>query len=215
MEDQLKRAKKIEKKWAKCIIEWEKSKGRKFSWRTNRTPYRVLIAEILLKRTTSTAAIRIYKEFLEKYPDIFALQKADINELEEFLRPIGLYKQRSKQLKEISKYFIREHEGKLPHDYKLLLKSPGIGDYTASAILCFSYKDSKAIIDSNVERILKRAFNVKGKELREIAEILVPSKESDTYNYGMLDIGAVVCHYRYPKCTECPVNEFCMTFMHN
>jgi A/G-specific adenine glycosylase len=214
LDEQLKKAKSIRKEWAKCIIKWEKSQGRKFSWRVNRTPYKVLISEILLKRTTSTAALRVYDKFIEKYPDIFTLSKATYDDLEELIRPIGLYKQRTKQLKEISKYFTEDLKGEIPPDYDILIKAPGVGDYTASAILSFAYHIPKAIVDSNVERVLKRVFKVKGKKLHEIAEILVPSSEPDIYNYGMLDMGAVVCNYRTPKCNECLINMFCITMFH-
>lgn len=215
MVDQVEKAKSIKKKWAEYIIDWEKSQGRRFSWRENRTPYRILIAEVLLKRTTSTAAIRLYESFIKEYPNLKSLNDASYKELKLILQPIGLYNQRAKQLKQIAEYVLKEFNGDFPKEYKLLLKIPGVGDYTASAITSFSYKKNKAIVDSNVERILTRVFNVKSKELKDIAEILANNPDSDTYNYGLLDMGALICHYRYPKCPECPVNNYCCFYKKN
>lgn len=211
MSNPIKRAKNINGKWSLAITNWEKLNGRKFSWRENRTPYRVLIAEILLKRTTSTAAIKLYDEFLKKYPDINSLFHTSASDLSIILRPIGLYNQRSNQLKQIASYIINNFGGELPDNYKSLIKIPGVGEYTASSILCFCYGKNKAIIDSNVERILYRSFLVRGKEMRNIAEILIDKQEPEVYNYGMLDLGAIICHYKYPKCPKCPVKDLCET----
>jgi len=215
MANQLGRAVSINKEWAETVINWELLNGRKFSWRENRTPYRIMVAEVLLKRTTSTAAFRLYEIFLQHYPNIISLNNASYDELILILKPIGLYNQRAKHLKQIAEYVLREFKGEFPKNYELLLKIPGVGDYTASAILSFSYNQNKAIVDSNVERILKRVFNVKGKELKNIAEILANNSESDTYNYGMLDLGALICHYRYPKCPICPLRVYCSFYKKN
>ncbi len=209
MNKSLKIAKEVRVRWAKEIINWEKTKGRKFSWRENRTPYRILIAEILLKRTTSTAAIRLYNDFLKLYPDLRSLSKAPLNELELLIQPIGLYRQRSKQLKQLAVYVEENFNGILPSDYSSLIEIPGIGKYTASSILCFSYGIRKSIVDSNVERILVRAFSVRGKYISSVAEILVDKDEPDVYNYGLLDLGALICRYKNLKCLECPVYYLC------
>lgn len=212
MNNSLKFAKEIQIQWAKEITNWEKTNGRKFSWRENRTPYRILIAEVLLKRTTSTAAIRLYEDFLKFYPDIRSLYKASLSELESTIRPIGLYKQRSKHLKQLATYVEEDLNGLLPSDYQSLTKIPGIGEYTASAIVCFSYGKRKSIVDSNVERILSRVFSVRGKDIKTLAEILVDKYEPDVYNYGLLDLGFLICRYNHPKCLECPVNHLCDFF---
>lgn len=212
MNNSLKFAKEIQIQWAREITNWEKTNCRTFSWRENRTPYRILIAEVLLKRTTSTAAIRLYENFLKFYPDLRSLYKASLSELELTIRPIGLYKQRSKQLKQLATYVEEELNGILPSDYQSLIEIPGIGEYTASAILCFSYGKLKSIVDSNVERILSRAFSVSGNDLRTLAEILVDEDEPDVYNYGLLDLGFLICRYNHPKCSECPVNYLCDFF---
>ena len=106
---------KIKEEWSQKVIEWEKENGRDFYWRKNRTPYKVLVAEILLKRTTSRAASRLYQTFLERYPDIHSLAKAPEKELKTLLKDIGLYRQRSYQIKEMAKFIIDYYN--IPPDY--------------------------------------------------------------------------------------------------
>lgn len=200
----------IKQKWSKKVKNWEKKNGRVFSWRVDRTPYKVLVSELLLKRTTSTAASRIYNNFLSFYPDIIHLAEATYNDLEDIFRDIGLYKQRSLQVKKMAEYMVQKFNGNIPDTYLELVEVPGIGDYIASAVLVFGYGKPKAVVDSNVERVIGRAFNAKGKTLKEIAEALIPKIKADVYNYGLLDIGSKVCHYRFIKCEKCPVNNYCL-----
>ena len=205
----LRKAKEIKSKWGKKIIQWEEENGKDFSWRKHRSPYRVLVSELLLKRTTSTAAARTYNVFLSSYPDVIQLSKKHNKHLLVILKDIGLYRQRSIQIKKMAEYLVNEYGGKIPDDYSELIRVPGIGEYTASAVLVFGYGRPKAVVDSNVERVIGRAFGVKGKTLKEIAETLIPKKNADIYNYGMIDIGSKICHYKYIKCEKCPVNNYC------
>ena len=114
-------------KWAQLIVSWEEEHGRDFPWRHNRTPYRVLVAEVLLKRTTSTAAARKYAEFLGRWPDPSALASAPLHELVEFFKDIGLYRQRARLAKEMGRVLVEEFGGEVPCDLGALLRLPGVG----------------------------------------------------------------------------------------
>lgn len=198
--------------WSDSVIDWEKANGRTFQWRKYRSPYRVLLSEFLLKRTTSKAAERVYKKFLAEYPDLLSLSSADKEDIEKILLEVGLHKQRSTLIQDMSKYLIVKYNGKIPNNFEDLIKIPGVGDYSASAVLVFGFDIPKAIVDSNVNRILTRAFSVKGKQLINIAEELIPTDNAVLYNYGLLDLGATVCHYKNIHCDECPVKIFCNYF---
>lgn len=202
------RAKEIADEWANLITSWEKSNGRHFPWRENRTPYTVFISEILLKRANPKVSDRVVKEFLQSYPDMESLSKASLNELESVIKPIGLYKQKSKLLKELATIIKEENDGQIPSEYQSLIELPNIGEYTASAIVCFAYGKPIATVGSNVDRILSRVFSARSNEIKTIAEILLDKNEPDVYNYGLLDLGAI-CHFKYPKCQICPVNHLC------
>lgn len=205
----------LKKKWAEFVVHWELTNGRHYPWRWTDDPYRVLIAEVLLKRTTSTAASRLYNEFLKRYPDVFSLSRAHTKDLKDLLKDIGLHRQRARQLKAMSEYIVEVYGGEIPPDYQKLLKIPGVGDYTASAILVFGYGIPKAVVDSNVERTITRAFLVDKKCVKRLAEELTPKEAKEkflkAYTYGLIDLGGLVCHYRYPKCKSCPLKEICQT----
>jgi len=199
------------------ILRWASRNLRDFPWRRDRTPYKIIVAEFLLKRTTSTAVGRVYEDFLRRYPEIDRLAKADLAGLEGFLETIGYHKLRSKALKETAAYIIDKFGGRIPEDLDRLMSIPHVGPYTAGAILSLGYGKPAPMVDSNVERILKRAFlmtlpkKAVLKKLRQVAAILVPKHSHDTFNLALLDLGALVCTYRLPYCYRCPINRLCDT----
>jgi A/G-specific adenine glycosylase len=198
-----------------CLLSWGKQNYRCFPWRVNRTPYSILVAELLLKRTTAMAVDRLYVEFLSKYPDIAALHLAEPEGLQTLLSRLGYHKVRTKIICEITNTVMKRFDGKIPETKKELLEIPHVGPYTAGAIMCFALGRSVAIVDTNVERILKRVFlgllpqTTSLKPVCRIADILVPDRHSDAYNYSLLDLGALVCKSGLPRCPECPINRAC------
>ncbi|RLF03707.1 MAG: hypothetical protein DRK00_08365 [Thermoprotei archaeon] len=113
-------------KLARAILTWGKKNIRDFPWRKERTPYRILVAEVLLRRTTSTAALRVYEEFLKKWPDVRSLANANVDELEQLLVAVGYHKQRSRILVNIARFINKEYDGNIPSDKERLLKIPHI-----------------------------------------------------------------------------------------
>jgi A/G-specific adenine glycosylase len=213
--DVLKTVQKRRSYFQSTLIKWAKLNFREFPWRNNnRTQYSVLIAECLLRRTTATAALKIYETFLGRYTTIADLAKADVNELERVLAKIGLQKQRAKYMLSMAKYLCSKHAGTIPATERELLKLPMVGQYIARAVLSFGFGIAAAIVDSNVERIIRRVFGldptkVTPKLLSEIAELLLNMEEHVTYNYGLLDFGALICRYARPKCCSCPLSKIC------
>lgn len=199
----------------KGLIKWGEKHYRHFPWREKRTPYSVLVSEILLKRTTASAAKRIYEEFLSSYPNLEALAKADRKKLEKLLLRIGYHKRRTNILIEIANYILSKYNGQIPKSKKDLLEIPFVGSYTASAILSLSYGIPSAMVDSNVERIIRRIFlkHLSNKKsfriVQTIADMLAPKENNHNYNFALLDFGALVCRYGTPKCKVCPINKFC------
>jgi A/G-specific adenine glycosylase len=193
---------------------WTKSNLRNFEWRKSNDPYTVLVSEILLRRTTSKAVKRIFKKFLSKYSSINALNRTPRKELEEFLKPIGYYKERAKILKTISRFIQKKFEGKVPDDITELTSIPHIGRYTAGAILSMAYNKPYPMIDSNVKRVIGRFFlgkdsNVKEKEVENIILRLLPASWHKEFNLGLIDLGGTLCLPRHPKCYRCPLNKDC------
>ena len=200
------------------LITWEKENFRQFAWRKNTNPYKVFISEILLKRTTSKAADRVFNNFIEKYPDIKSLYCANVKEIREILKPIGLYNQRAKGVKEAAEFITEKHDGIFPDELKTIMEIPHIGPYTGGAILSIGMGKPATMVDSNVYRVLTRAFsdilskNPSQKKVIELAELILPKIEHEYFNWGLIDLGALICTYRICKAEECPIKDFCDTF---
>ena len=178
-----------------------------------------MIAEFLLKRTTATAVCRVYEDFLVRFPQVQDLELASEEDLTECLSGVGLQRQRARSLKRLSAWLLTNHEGDVPRDLESLLAVPGLGDYSAAAILSFGLGVPIAILDANVERILLRVFGdslpVRPSRplLYDVAQKLLPREWHRKYNYGLLDLGRLTCKYSNPKCGECPLTPVCDFFV--
>ena len=196
------------------LLEWYVTNQRDFPWRKNRTPYSVLVCEILLRRTTAQAVSNLYESFLQQYPNIFSLQQSDETELKYFLSKIGYHNERAKIFKTISTHVIEEYQGEIPDDRIVLLSIPHIGHYIANCILTFAYSQPTSIVDTNVEKILKRYFSElleinTLRLIRETAALLAPLTNNQNYNYALLDLGGTICKSKSPNCDKCPINYNC------
>ena len=201
-----------------AVLNWASFNGRAFPWRDPRsTPYQILIAELLLKRTTAVAASRLYPPFLHKYPTLRELAMASEDELTRDLVTVGLYVQRAKTIVQLCQYIDEHESGTVPASLERLKMVPGLGDYSARAILSFGHRVPAAVVDANVARILHRVFQTAMPRrpsqglLQSVADSLMPKrgKNHQMYNFGLLDIGALVCRYVNPKCDACPLRGLC------
>jgi len=198
------------------ILKWGHKHLREYPWRSHgRTPYEVLVAEVLLKRTTSTAAARVYEDFLRRFPSLQDIFDANERDLAKVFSKVGLQWQKAKAIKSLAYYLSEAKSGNIPTDLEQLLIVPGIGDYSARAVLSFGFGIPTAVVDANVERILSRVFqNVlphrcPQRWLQGIADSLVPIESHREYNFGLLDLGALVCRYINPQCEECTLHLVC------
>jgi len=198
------------------VLRWGRANLRPYPWReAGRTPYDILVAELLLKRTTATAAARAYSNFLSRYPTIECLASVPTKELEQHLQPVGLYVQRAKAITGLAEHLMQREGGSIPSSLSRLGKGPGLGDYAARAVLSFGFGVPVAAVDANVARVIGRVFQ---KALRDrpapsviqgVADELLPRAAHREFNFGLLDLGAVVCRYGRPRCDECPLTLIC------
>lgn len=202
--------------FSELVVAWADRNLRTFPWRSPRvSPYQVLIAEVLLKRTTARAASRVYQDFLSRYPTVLILSSATEKELTRALSTVGLQRQRARTLSRMGKYLIEEQGGDIPHELEKLRELPGVGEYSARAILSFAFDRPVAILDANVIRVLRRVFRstlpMRAGErfLQGVADKLLPQADHKRYNWALLDIGAVLCRYVDPRCIDCPLNSCC------
>jgi len=206
----------------KTILSWFKKNGKKYPWRNEKDPYRILIAEIMLQRTRVTQVIPVYQEFIKKYPDINSASKAEVKQISTYVKKLGLF-WRSKLIKEMITYLVKTKDGKIPSERNELLKIPGVGDYIADAMISFAFNKKRTIIDSNVVRLVSRFFGIEEKgELRrnkkfinfcqELTENMVPV-DVKRFNWGMIDFAADVCK-SFPLCVKCSLSAHCIYYDH-
>lgn len=200
----------------KSIISWYGSNGRTFPWRQTQDPFKVLIAEVILKLTGAWKAQQAYECLVAKYGTPERMANASLPELTEAFRPLGLHK-RAKLLIDIANELNLRFRGSVPKSYDELVSVRGIGQYTANAILCLAYGEHVPLVDGSVSRVFRRCFGYPtnkeayaDKELWLLAFELLPNKGYREYNLGLLDIGALVCKHVKPRCSECPISAICI-----
>lgn len=195
------------------VIEWERKVWRPFPWRLGPTPYKAMVAQFLLRRTTRTAVARRYPGFLAKYPDVFALAEAPVEEIEHELRELGMYRVRARQLSEAARHIVAHHRGVIPDSWGALIRVPGLGPYGAGAVMSFGHGKRAPVVDANSGRVISRllgAGRMRLAELLRVAWVLVPSTEHALFNYGLVDLGAYVCTKRKEDCAKCPLKSLCV-----
>jgi A/G-specific adenine glycosylase len=197
------------------LKQWGKQNLRDYPWRKTTEPYHLLIAECLLQRTDADTVVPIYETFLTRYPTLEQLAIAHIEELETLLQPLGLFA-RAERLSKTATIILERYKGKIPKSETELLKLPGIGKYTARAILSQAFNRPTAVLDTNVARILERFFGIKGGRVKSrcpilwgMAETIAPKTKVRLWNLTLLDFGAIACTARNPRCPSCPLSERC------
>ncbi|MBP0004527.1 MAG: A/G-specific adenine glycosylase [Cyanobacteria bacterium SBC] len=197
------------------LSQWSTANLRDFPWRNTHDPYKILIAESLLQKTTAEAVLPIYSIFLDRYPNPKTLSSASLSDLATLLKPLGLLF-RAKRILEAIQVILKDYCGCVPDTEKDLLKLPGIGQYSARSILAHAFSKSAAVLDTNVARIFERFFGIEGervksrcKKLWGLADRIVPKQNASRWNLTLLDFGALVCTARNPKCDACPLCKRC------
>ena len=204
------------------LLEWYDRNGRTFPWRRKSlSHYQYIIAEVLLQRTKAETVSKFYMQFVRDFPNWKALVEADVKQVEKYLVPVGLYRQRSKRLKNLAAEMVKRG-GRLPRDRADLESIPFIGQYIANAIELIIFHEPSPLIDVNMSRVLERVFGA-----REMADIrydpylqklsyrIVNHERAREINWAILDHAALVCTARLPRCGICPISKMCQFYLLN
>lgn len=202
----------------RSLLRWSRASGRDFWWRHQRDPFVTAVVEILLKQTRASSIHEKARRFVERYPSPESLAKVSVEQLTEDLGPFGFHKQRAAHLKALG-LALTSGGREISADKNSLLSLPGIGPYAASAIRCFVFGAPEPVIDVNVVRIVERTFGIayergegrRNKDVKRLAMALLAGRQPREVNWGLLDLGALVCRERNPKCEMCPLNRACVT----
>lgn len=200
------------------LLTWYRRQGRDLPWRRTADPYHILVSEVMLQQTQVDRVLPKYAEWLDKYPSLAALADAPDEDVVATWRPLG-YNIRPRRLQSIAREAVARFDGKLPSDEATLRSFKGIGPYTAGAVLSFAFGQRAAIVDTNVARVLHRVFigdgaSVKAhavqRHLWEISRAVLPTRHVFDFNQAQMDLGALVCTARKPKCLMCPLARRCV-----
>lgn len=196
---------------------WYETARRDLPWRETRDPYRIWVSEIMLQQTQVATVIPYYERFLARFPDVESLAAANESEVLKLWEGLGYYR-RARQLHRAAKTIVDEHGGQVPTDAEQLQSLPGIGRYTAGAILSIARDARLPILEANTLRLLCRLIGYRGdpraaagqRILWETAEAILPRREVGDFNQALMELGGEVCKPTTPACDTCALESLCM-----
>jgi A/G-specific adenine glycosylase len=196
----------------KRLLAWYTAHARKLPWRETRDPYRLWLSEIMLQQTRVAAVIEHYHEFLRRFPIVWKLAAAQEASVLAAWSGLGYYR-RARMLHAAAKVIVRELGGCFPTTAEGWRALPGIGRYTAAAIASIAFNEPAAVVDGNVERVVRRVSGKRlaGEELWMATNKLLDRSHPGDFNQAMMELGATVCRPRAPACLACPVVKLCAT----
>jgi A/G-specific adenine glycosylase len=201
------------------LLAWFRTHQRDLPWRSSRDPYRIWIAEIMLQQTRIAAVMPYYERFLDRFPNVESLAAARPQEVLKLWSGLGYYS-RARNLHLAAKEIVAHHDGKFPRTLNAALELPGIGAYTAAAVLSIAYDVPLAVLDGNVARVLARLHATRGdlraprtwRALTETADQLLARKFPSDWNQALMELGEVICTPKSPRCLVCPVVQSCQAY---
>jgi A/G-specific adenine glycosylase len=204
--------------FARSLLAWYRRVARALPWRANRDPYRVWVSEIMLQQTQVATVEAYFRRFMIALPTVRHLAAAPESEVLRLWEGLGYYR-RARQLHLAAKQIVAAHGGEFPRDAEAVRRLPGIGRYTAGAILSIAFDQREPILEANTIRLLSRLVAFRGnpydtagqKHLWQVAETILPSKSPGEFNQALMELGSQICTPREPSCNLCPLESHCPT----
>ena len=201
------------------LLNWFFKNQRTLPWRKTYTPYEVWISEIMMQQTQVERAVDHYKIWMQRFPNIDAITGSSENEILQYWEGLGYYS-RAKNIYKCAQKLTREHNSRIPKNHQVLLKLPGIGPYTAGAIMSIGFNEEYPAVDANVMRVFSRLFNINSPigdsrsrtVIQSKARHLIPMGNARYFNQAIMELGALICTPSRPQCKQCPVNSECVCF---
>src|SRR2546425_2764375 len=196
------------------VLGWYAAHGRDLPWRRTRDPYAILVSEVLSHQTQIARVLPVYARLLGQYPSVHAMAQAPLTDVKAITDPLG-YKIRGGWL-HAAALRVADRGGVFPQTIEELRRLPGVGRYTAGAVMSFAHHRDEPVLDTNVARLLRRHFGVavsdraRTNELWSLAAAVVPKGKGYLINQALMDLGAIVCRARAPRCGDCPLRRSCI-----
>ncbi len=205
--------------FARALSRWFETVGRDYPWRRTTDPYAILVSEIMLQQTQIGTVLDrgYYARWMKRFPDFASLARAREPEVLKAWEGLGYYR-RARYLRDLARTVVAEHGGVFPREISAIRGLPGIGDYTAGAVVSFAFDQKQPIVDGNIARVLARLFDDRtpvdstaGKKLlwERAARLLSPASSARIHNSALMELGQTVCKPVQPSCLICPVRRFC------
>ncbi len=201
----------------RILLRWYRNHRRKLPWRETQVPYKIWISEIMLQQTTVQAVLPYYRNWEKLFPDMESLSRAPLQKVLKAWQGLGYY-QRARNLHQASRIITDKFKGQIPPDYDELKKLPGFGPYTTAAVLSFAFDKPYPVVDANVRRVIIRLRRIRqkassnDKTLLPFLETHLPPKKPGHFNQALMELGALVCRPKNPRCPLCPITEFCLAY---
>jgi len=202
----------------RLLLQWYRRYKRDFPWRRTRDPYAIMVSEFMLQQTQTARVAEKLPLWLEQFPDLQTLARASKRQVLLAWSGMG-YNRRALNLHASAEAIVQDHKGMVPADESALLKLPGFGRYTASAVACFGHRKRVEVVDVNIRRIFSRLTEemrtetdmLPEKRAWEIAAIMLPQRSYYNWNQALMDLGALVCTAIRPACPQCPLLNHCLS----
>ena len=202
----------------KRLLAWYKVSRRDLPWRRTVDPYKIWISEIMLQQTTVKTVIPYYEKWIKTFPDIKSLVRAPLQKVLKTWEGLGYYG-RARNIKKTALILSEKFQSQFPCSHDQLVRLPGIGDYTAAAVMSIAFDKPFPVLDANVKRVMTRLLliesSVAGREEKEIKELLekgMPKKGCGNFNQALMELGALICQPKNPSCPLCPLKDVCLAY---
>jgi len=200
------------------LLRWYDTNARSLPWRSDPTPYKVWVSEIMLQQTQVETVIPYFERFMARFPDLTSLAQAEESEVLQVWEGLGYYS-RARNLHKAARVIVDEHDGQIPADVGILKSLPGIGAYTAGAIASIAFGAPEPALDANIRRVTIRLLDLReqpgaktDERLWEFSRHILPGSRVGDYNQALMDLGSAICTPSNPLCQLCPLQAECLAF---
>ncbi len=209
------------KQFRKRLLNWYAANARALPWRNTRNPYHIWVSEVMLQQTQVQTAVPYYNRFFKQFPDLETLARANLQSVLKIWEGMGYYG-RARNLHHAAKQVVKEHNSIIPDTLMEFRKLKGVGEYIGSAVMSIAFHQPHAVVDGNVKRVLARLYEMDDpvnrssshKTFHQAASELLDTGNPSAFNQAMMELGALVCRPKNPKCSHCPVQKHCCAYKH-
>jgi len=203
----------------RALLNWFRRNARRLPWRGVKSSYKIWVSEVMLQQTQIATVLPYYRRFLRAFPTAKALAEAPLEQVLQLWSGLGYYR-RARNLHAAARLLARKFNGQFPSDYGAARSLPGVGDYTARAVLSIAYNLPYTVLDGNVARVVARLRSYRGnlhqtrfrRAVERDLESLLAPRASGSFNQALMELGQTVCLPRAPRCASCPLRKWCRAF---